>query len=81
VQGYAGRVDPDGSLVEAVQVPLVLAGREADGTYRYEIGGSVPYRRSGLHGFTVRVVPCHPDLLTPFLPGLIAWAGPETAAG
>jgi starch phosphorylase len=38
VQGYAGRVDPDGSLVEAVQVPLVLAGRETDGAYRYEVG-------------------------------------------
>lgn len=29
---------------------------------------------SGLHGYTVRVVPKHADLTTPFLPGLIVWA-------
>jgi len=29
---------------------------------------------SGLHGYTVRVVPKHADLTSPFLPGLIVWA-------
>jgi hypothetical protein len=29
---------------------------------------------SGEHGLTVRVVPHHPDLVTPFIPGLITWA-------
>jgi hypothetical protein len=28
----------------------------------------------------VRVLPNHPDLITPFLPGLIVWAGPDVQA-
>jgi hypothetical protein len=27
-----------------------------------------------LHGFTVRALPRHPDLIALFLPGLIVWA-------
>ena len=34
---------------------------------------AVTCHRSGLHGYTVRVLPCHPDLTTPFLPGFIVW--------
>jgi hypothetical protein len=45
-------------------------GRE--GVYRYEVDTSVA--RSGLHGFTVRVRPYHPDMPTTFIPGLITWA-------
>lgn len=41
---------------------------------------AVPCQMSGLHGLTVRVLPQHPDLPVPFLPGLIAWAGPESVA-
>lgn len=37
-------------------------------------------RKSGLHGFTVRVLPRHPDLATPFVPGLITWAGAASGA-
>ncbi len=35
---------------------------------------SVACCRSGLHGFTVRALPRHPDSIAPFLPGLIVWA-------
>jgi hypothetical protein len=30
---------------------------------------------SGLHSYTVRVLPYHPNLVTMFLPGYIKWAG------
>jgi starch phosphorylase len=46
--------------------------RESDGVYLYE--GSITPVQSGFHGFSVRVLPNHPDLITPFLPGLVAWA-------
>jgi glycogen phosphorylase len=39
-----------------------------------------PCSMSGLHGYTVRVLPCHPDLKAPFIPGLITWAGGERSA-
>jgi hypothetical protein len=29
---------------------------------------------SGTRGFTVRIVPRHENLVSPFLPGLITWA-------
>jgi hypothetical protein len=36
---------------------------------------------SGQHGFTVRVLPHHPDLTTSFQPGLIVWAGDDLKEG
>lgn len=43
------------------------------GGVRYE--AAVIARRSGRHGCTVRVLPHHPALTTPFLPGFIVWVG------
>ncbi|MBI4873913.1 MAG: hypothetical protein HY822_04680, partial [Acidobacteria bacterium] len=37
--------------------------------------------KSGRHGYTVRVMPYHRDLTTPFLPGLIVWADPQPVPG
>jgi starch phosphorylase len=39
--------------------------------------GEFPLERTGLYGFTVRVVPSHPDLVTPVELGKVAWAGPR----
>ena len=38
------------------------------------VASEVPCRDSGLHGYTVRVLPFHPDAAETFLPGLIRWA-------
>ncbi len=43
-----------------------------DPPYRY--AGSFTCERAGRYGFTVRVVPSHPDLLTPAEMGLVVWA-------
>jgi starch phosphorylase len=75
VQFYTGRVDAAGSIVDAEAIPMLPLGPEGD-EYIFEVG-SVPCRQSGLHGYTVRVLPQHPDLVTPFLSGLIVWAAPE----
>jgi starch phosphorylase len=50
-----------------------LVGRDADGSHLFEADSPL-WRGSGLNGYTVRVLPSHPDLSTPFQPGLIAWA-------
>jgi starch phosphorylase len=52
-----------------------LVGRDGDGSYLFEADSPL-WRGSGLNGYTVRVLPAHPDLSTPFQPGLIAWAAP-----
>jgi starch phosphorylase len=54
-------------------MPLKPSGSQSEGAYVYEASG-VPCRVSGLRGYTLRVLPHHPDLATPFQPGLIVWA-------
>ena len=73
VELYLGPVDADGEIAEGRTVPMDAIGHEEDGGELFEVA-TEPGRHSGLHGFTVRVLPRHPDLLTPFVPGLIAWA-------
>lgn len=72
VELYAGRVDANGDLVEGEAIAMQPEGQPHDGTYDCAVETAVS--RSGLHGFTVRVRPTHPDLPVAFLPGLICWA-------
>lgn len=73
VQLYLGRLDPAEEIVDAQTLPMTPAGRDERGWHLFE-ATAVPCSRSGLHGYTVRVVPRHPDLTARFLPGLITWA-------
>src|SRR5271165_239982 len=57
---YLGRVAPEGELVESRAVPLQAEGKDAEGAYHYV--GATAVGHSGLHGFTLRVRPSHPDL-------------------
>jgi starch phosphorylase len=79
VQLYVGRIDARGELSDGRPLPMQPTGRCGDASYLYEAAG-VPCPASGLHGYTVRVLPAHADLATPFQSGLITWATPETAA-
>jgi len=76
VEFYLGRVDADGEIVEAEATPMQPIGPDREGGYLFE-AIALPCRKSGLHGYTVRVLPHHPDLATPFVPGLIVWAAPD----
>ena len=78
VQLYLGRVDGKGEIVDAESYPLQMTGSDGDGHFTFGTSG-VSTTRSGLHGYTVRVLPSHADLSTKFLPGLITWAVPEAA--
>ncbi|MGB8643668.1 MAG: alpha-glucan family phosphorylase [Anaerolineae bacterium] len=73
VELYAGRVDANGELVHGRATPMQPVAQPEPGTYLYETD-MIPAAQSGLHGYTVRVLPKHPDLASPFLPGKIAWA-------
>ena len=59
VHGPVGNTD---EIVDAAAAPMSLVGPDGSGLYRYE--GSFTCDRPGRYGFTVRVVPSHPDLLT-----------------
>jgi len=77
VQLYLGRLSADEQIVDAVATPLAATGERAGSSWVFA-GVAAPCRYSGRHGYTVRVLPAHPDLTSPFLPNLIVWAGPET---
>lgn len=73
VQLFLGRVNAAADLVDAEAVPMKSVGVDPEWVYLYE-ANAVACCKSGLHGYTVRVLPRHPDLVKPFLPGLIVWA-------
>jgi starch phosphorylase len=71
VQMYVGPLDADGRITAGEVVDMKFAEGKGDGRFRYV--GQVTVQNSGRHGFAVRVIPGHPELATPFIPGLIAW--------
>jgi starch phosphorylase len=72
VQLLHGPVGPNDELAETSVVTLDADGsRPAHGELRYS--GSFPCERPGRYGFTVRVVPCHDDLLNTAELGCVAW--------
>jgi len=73
VELYMGHVDAAGEIIEAKATPMQPVGPEGEGIYIYQ-ASAVTLCGSGLYGYTLRVLPRHPDLTAPFLPGLIVWA-------
>jgi len=73
VQMYTGRLNAVGDIVDAEMTPMHLAGEAGSGAYVFE-SAPTPWRVSGLHGYTVRVLPAHPALHCNYLPGLLTWA-------
>ena len=80
VELYVGRLDAHGEIVEGVALPMEAAGPAKDGVCMFQTA-AVPCSRSGLMGYTVRVLPFHPDEATTFLPGLITWADGKVETG
>ena len=66
-------VDSAGEIVGASTSQMLPSGLVQGDSYLFEITQQVCCS-SGQHGFTVRVLPAHPGLLSPFVPGLITWA-------
>ncbi len=73
VELYAGRVNAAGELVDPTSSPMVVQSSAAAGGYIYQLSAPMA-RSSGIHGYTVRVLPRHDCLCSPYVPGLITWA-------
>jgi starch phosphorylase len=71
VEVYFGPLDPEGCVASGRTAEMRLIEAK-DGVSRYE--GSIPCETTGELGFTVRCVPCHPDLWQKHEMALIAWA-------
>ncbi len=86
---YLGSLSPDDVAVELLHGPVVAADEladakmvrlERDGTGAPTPAGVVRYRgrfsadQAGRHGYAVRVVPAHRDILVPVELGCVTWA-------
>jgi starch phosphorylase len=71
VEVYYGPLDPERQITDPNTVAMERQSSNPDGVHHYV--GVVPSRQSGLHGYTVRVVPAHPDFNNVMSTGLITW--------
>ena len=58
---------------------MAVQSRVANDGYIYQLSAPMA-RSSGMHGYTVRILPRHEHLSSPYLPGLITWAAPDGGA-
>ncbi|MEY2421520.1 MAG: glycogen phosphorylase [Acidimicrobiaceae bacterium] len=72
VQLVHGPVGQHDELEHPTITTMTPVGDSTSGSLRYR--GAFSCGRAGRYGFTVRVVPAHPDLTTPIELGRIAWA-------
>jgi starch phosphorylase len=71
VEVYHGPLDSQRQIVDGRGVALSLEATLDGGRHRY--AGLVPCTHSGMHGYTVRVRPSHPDGNSVLCTGLMTW--------
>ena len=76
VEMYVGRLNASGDIVDAEMTPMECRRQNGDGIWVYESDATL-WRVSGMHGYTIRVVPHHEHINSRYLPGLITWASPD----
>jgi starch phosphorylase len=73
VEVFHGLVDPNGEFLNGRRSQMAYVSPAADGR-SCVFEGSIPFEHSGLYGYSVRMMPQHPDLAEPRSLGLIHWA-------
>jgi starch phosphorylase len=66
-------VNAEDEIMDGQATPMQAVGAYQEECCLFE-ATAPPCQYSGRHGYTVRVLPYHPDLTTSFVPGLIVWA-------
>ena len=72
VEVFFGPLDAKGDIDSAKTLPMQLLKKTTDDTH--EFVGTIKLETSGRMGHTIRVLPKHPDIDSPFREGLILWA-------
>ncbi|MBW4666792.1 MAG: alpha-glucan family phosphorylase [Cyanomargarita calcarea GSE-NOS-MK-12-04C] len=72
VELYQGAIDANGDIVNGVPVVMNYQGDESQGLSLYT--ADIIYTSSGLQGLSLRVLPKHQHLSSPYEPRLISWA-------
>ena len=72
VEIYHGIVDSAGDIQGGEVSRMTFEGNnDEDGIAKF--AGTIPCRVSGQHGFALRILPKHEDLVEPYEPGMILW--------
>ncbi|RKY89832.1 alpha-glucan phosphorylase [candidate division KSB1 bacterium] len=72
VEIYSGTIDHKGQIDNGKSFPMILSEQLEGGNYIFK--GSIPCKMSGVHGFSVRILPKNDHLVNPVEMGLILWA-------
>jgi starch phosphorylase len=72
VQIVSGSIDASGEITNPGTIPMQPTGKDGSGDLFQAVWK--PSTKTGLHGYAIRVLPRHADLISSFLPGLITWA-------
>jgi starch phosphorylase len=72
VELYHGMLDARGDISEGNRTPMALVEQRGDGDHLYE--GAISTSCSGRYGYTVRVLPQHEDMGSPYETGMVTWA-------
>ncbi|HEY9734960.1 MAG TPA: alpha-glucan family phosphorylase [Trichocoleus sp.] len=75
VELYQGVVSVDGEIHSGMTTPMIYQGQDSQGRSQY--GVDVTYTTSGLQGLSLRILPKHEYLNSPYDPKMILWAQPE----
>jgi starch phosphorylase len=71
VELFYGNLSSQGEITEA-ELHAMKAEEKRGSVWEFKV--SVPCERTGQQGYAVRILPTHPALVNPFVPGLIRWA-------
>lgn len=71
VELYYGALDSHHEYIQGETMQMKFMDISEYGDHHYE--GAIPCNTSGRQGFSIRILPCHPDMVTPVIPGYIQW--------
>ena len=71
VEVYFGQLNEQETIDSGQALTMQLEGKESSGSFKYK--AQIACDRTGQHGFSVRVLPSHPDLENSHEMGMITW--------
>lgn len=74
VELYQGEVDANGEITNGVSGVMQYQGQDPENSSISIYTGNVSYQNSGLQGVSLRILPQHDNLSSPYEPGLVLWA-------
>ena len=71
IECYYGVLDQAGEINGGKSILMTCGGENKDKTYTYE--GKIPLDNAGLHGYAIRILPRHDNMVSQYVPGLVHW--------